>query len=62
MKELLIGLGLGFVVGAIVVKANKPMSDAVEKGIDKGKEIVSDISNEIQSQVKKKQPEHQEGK
>ncbi len=55
MKELLIGMGIGFMVGAIVMKTNKPFADAVEKGVDKGKEIVSDIQDEIRSQAKKKQ-------
>lgn len=49
MKELLIGMGLGFVVGAIVCRANKPFGDAVEKGVEKGKEIVDDIKDEIQT-------------
>ena len=55
MKELLIGMGLGFVVGAITCKTNKPFSDAVDKGVDKGKEIMEDIKDEIKSQTKKKQ-------
>ena len=52
MKELLIGMGLGFIVGAITVKANKPFGDVVEKGVDKGKEIIEDVADEIKSQNK----------
>ena len=53
MKELLIGMGLGFVTGAIVCKLNKPFSDTVEKGVEKGKEIVEDIKDEVQTQARK---------
>ena len=55
MKELLIGMGLGFVAGAIVCKMNKPFSDTIEKGIEKSKEVITDIADEVQSQTKKKQ-------
>ena len=57
MKELLIGMGLGFMVGAIAVKTNKMLADKVEVGVEKGKEIIDDISNEIKTQSKKKQEE-----
>ena len=57
MKELLIGMGLGFMVGAIAVKSNKMLADKVEMGVEKGKEIIEDISNEIKTQSKKKQEE-----
>lgn len=53
MKELLIGMGIGFVVGAITCKTNKPIADTVEKGVEKGKEIIEDIKDEIDSQSKK---------
>ena len=55
MKELLIGMGIGFVIGAVTCKTNKPFAEAVDKGVNKGKEIVEDIKDEIQSQAKKKQ-------
>lgn len=55
MKELLIGMGIGFVVGAVTCKANKPFAEAVDKGVEKSKEIVEDIKDEIKSQTKKKQ-------
>ena len=32
MKDFLIGMGIGFMVGAIMVKSNKDLSKAVEKG------------------------------
>lgn len=53
MKELLIGMGLGFIAGAIVCKLNKPFSDTVEKSVEKGKEIVEDIKDEVQAQARK---------
>ena len=53
MKELLIGMGIGFVVGAVVCKANKPFADTVEKGVEKGKEIIEDIKDEIETQTQK---------
>ncbi len=55
MKELLIGMGIGFVVGSIVCKTNKPFAEAVDKGVEKSKEIMDDIKDEIKSQAKKKQ-------
>ena len=59
MKEFIIGMGIGFVVGAIMVKANKPLSDTVEKGVDKGREIVEDIKGEIESQQEKSKKANQ---
>jgi len=53
MKELLIGMGIGFMVGAIVCKTNKCVSDAVGKGVEKGREIVSDIKDEVRTQSNK---------
>ncbi len=53
MKELLIGMGIGFVVGAIMCKTNKQMADCVEKGVEKGKEIISDIKDEVKTQTNK---------
>ena len=57
MKELLIGMGIGFVVGAITCKTCRPFSQTVEKGVEKGKEIVEDIKDEIKSQSKQKKQE-----
>lgn len=57
MKELLIGMGLGFMVGAIAVKTNKCLADKVEMGVEKGKEIIEDISNEVKAQAKAKKQE-----
>lgn len=57
MKELLIGMGLGFMVGAIVCKTNKPFAEAVEKGVEKSKEICEDIKDEVKSQGKAKKQE-----
>ena len=58
MKELILGMGLGFVVGAIMAKSNKCFAEKVEQGVEKGKEIVTDIKNEVKSQMSK--PKKQE--
>ena len=49
MKEFLIGMGIGFMVGAVMVKSNKDLSKAVEKGkdmveekIEQGKDFVEE--------------------
>ena len=49
MKDFLIGMGIGFVVGAVMVKSNKDLSKAVEKGkqmveekIEMGKEVIEE--------------------
>ena len=49
MKDFLIGMGIGFVVGAIMVKSNKDLSKAVEKGkqvveekVEQGKEFIEE--------------------
>ena len=49
MKDFLIGLGLGFTIGAIMVKSNKDVAKMAEKGkqaventVSKGKELVED--------------------
>ena len=57
MKELLIGMGLGFMVGAIMVRSNKDFAEKVDQGVEKGKEIISDIKDEMKSQTTKKKPE-----
>ena len=51
-------MGLGFIVGAIAVKSNKMLEEKVEAGVEKGKEIISDIDNEIKSQTKPKKSEN----
>ncbi len=57
MKELLIGMGLGFMVGAVLVKTNKCFAEKVEMGVEKGKEIIEDISEEIKTQTAKAKKE-----
>lgn len=49
MKDFLIGMGIGFAVGAIMVKSNKDLSKAVEKGkqmveekIEMGKDLIEE--------------------
>ena len=61
MKDLLIGMGLGFVVGAIVCKCNKPVADTVQKGVEKGKEIITDVADEIKTQTKKSKQQNSQG-
>lgn len=53
MKDLLIGMGLGFIVGAVVCKTNKPVAEYIEKGVEKGKEIITDIKDEMKTQSNK---------
>ena len=53
MKDLLIGMGIGFVIGAVMCKTNKSMANCVEKTVEKGKEIISDISDEVKTQTNK---------
>ncbi|MBE5741363.1 MAG: hypothetical protein E7351_02425 [Clostridiales bacterium] len=60
MKELLIGMGIGFVVGAIMVKTNKPFADKVEKCVEKGREIADDIKDEVKSQANKAKKQENE--
>jgi len=48
-------MGIGFMLGAITCKTCKPFSNAMEKGVEKGREIVEDIKDEIQAQAKKKE-------
>ena len=54
MKEFLIGMGLGFVVGSVIVKTNRCYADTVEKSVEKGKEIIEDIKDEVKPQFKEK--------
>lgn len=49
MKDFLIGMGIGFMIGAVMVKSNKDLSKAVEKGkqaveqkVEQGKEFIED--------------------
>ncbi len=60
MKELLIGMGLGFVVGSIMMKTNKAYAEKVEMGVEKGKEIIEDIKDEVKSQAKTKKQKVEE--
>jgi len=49
MKDFLIGMGIGFMIGAVMVKSNKDLSKAVEKGkqvveekVEQGKEFIEE--------------------
>lgn len=44
-------------VGAIAVKTNKCLADKVEMGVEKGKEIIEDIKDEVKSQTKQRKQE-----
>lgn len=57
MKELLIGMGLGFMVGAIAVRSNKMLAEKVDMGVEKGKEIITDIKDEVKAQTSKAKKE-----
>ena len=59
MKELLIGMGLGFMVGAIAVRSNKMLAEKVDIGVEKGKEIITDIKDEVKTQTSKAKKEIQ---
>ncbi|MBR1988183.1 MAG: hypothetical protein IKA36_03980 [Clostridia bacterium] len=59
MKELLVGMGIGFVVGAVMCKTNKPVAETIEKTVEKGKEIFTDIKEEIESHSKKSKNQSQ---
>ena len=50
MKDFLIGMGIGFVVGAVMVKSNKGLSKAVEKS----KQIVEDKVEEGKDFIEEK--------
>lgn len=59
MKDFLIGVGIGFAVGAIVCKTCKPVADAVQKGkklveekMEEGKEILQEKLPSKKSQPK----------
>ena len=49
MKDFLIGMGLGFMIGAVMVKSNRDLSRAVEKGkkvveekVEQGKDFIEE--------------------
>lgn len=60
MKELLVGMGIGFVIGAVMVKSNKDLSSAVEKG----KKVVEEKMEEGKQFIEEKiiQPKKTENK
>ena len=58
MKDFLIGLGIGFAIGAVMVKSNKDLSKTVEKGkqmVEDKVEMVKDMISE-KTQKPKKSP------
>lgn len=60
MKELLLGMGLGFIVGAVMTRSNKCFAEKVDQGVEKGKEIISDIKDEIKAPTQKtKKPDNE---
>ena len=61
MKDFLIGMGIGFAVGAIMCKTNKPVADAVQKGkklveekVEEGKDLIQEKLQENKSNSTKK--------
>ena len=63
MKDFLIGMGIGFAIGAAMVKSNKDFSKAVDKTkkmveekVEQGKDFVEDnIIKPTKKQAPKKQ-------
>ena len=60
MKDFLIGVGIGFAVGAIMCKTCKPVADMVQKGkklvqekIEEGKEMPQEKAQEAKQTAKK---------
>lgn len=56
MKDFLIGMGLGFMVGAIMVKSNKDLSKAVDKSkkaVEEKIEMSKDFIEENMPKTKK---------
>ena len=52
MKDFLIGVGIGFAVGAIMCKTCRPVAEAVQKGkklveekMEEGKELIQEKMN-----------------
>lgn len=60
MKDFLIGVGIGFAVGAILCKTCKPVAnmaqkakDMVQEKIEEGKEVALEKAKEAKQTVKK---------
>lgn len=50
MKEFLVGMGLGFMVGAIAVKSCKPMAELADKTKKAVKDKIDDMKSEQKSE------------
>ena len=55
MKDFLIGMGIGFVVGAVMVKSNKELSKTVEKS----KQMVEDKVEMVKDAISDAKPKKQ---
>lgn len=55
MKDLLLGMGIGFLVGAIAVRTSRPLAEKIQQGVEKGKEIMEDVKDEFKNFTKKKE-------
>lgn len=60
MKDFLIGVGIGFAIGAVLCKTCKPVAEAVEKGkklvetkIEEGKDAIEEIKAQNSSKTSK---------
>ena len=55
MKDLLLGMGIGFLVGAVAVRTSRPFAEKIQQGVEKGKEIIEDVKDEVKNISKKKE-------
>ena len=60
MKDFLIGLGIGFAIGAVMCKTCKPVAEAVQKGkkiveakIEEGNEVVEELKSQNSQKASK---------
>ena len=60
MKDFLIGLGIGFAIGAVMCKTCKPVAEAVQKGKkiveakrEEGKEVVEELKSQNSQKASK---------